>query len=56
MCGLTLKAVHRTDAGSENVACLLEASNSVDMEPNCTRENNSHVKTIKYLINKVTTT
>lgn len=54
MCGLTLNAVHRADVGSENVACLLDAGNSVDMERSCTRENNSHVKTIKYLINKVT--
>jgi len=54
MCGVTLNAVHRTDVGSENVACLLDSSNIVDMEPSCTRENNSHIKTIKYSINKVT--
>jgi len=54
MCGLTLNVVHRTDVDTESAACLLDASNIVDMEPSCTRANNSHVKAIKHLINKVT--
>jgi hypothetical protein len=31
------------------IYCLLDASNSV-VETNCTRANNSHVETVKYLI------